>query len=335
VTEPNPAGVTPAPEWQIRITQTAHYDYPARTVLVGPYPYRHQAEACVGAWKMLVHSRTGIAESAFEIGPYDGPATPAGVERIDGYVPLDTCIVADMMRAEGGPTRFPDTWDLLTGLHGHDDAARVHQAACAMLDNEAAAAEDEEEKAKAAAEAADRRAECRKQVARHGLAGVYTEPILGSAAAMLDDMFDAAERYGVHRDRWGDVTNLPMACVMLASQIPGRGPTIEDAAELGLSDVKSLARQLVAYLADKLDTMSVAARDRGPYGVVFDSPHGGRLAVSLGERGWEIAPDTTDARPLVNVYAPYTREGAEGVAQAVADIVAGRAPHPFDERVWP
>lgn len=311
-------------QYQIRIKRPADViaKGTAPVCLVGPYPYKHQAERAIATWSMKEHSRTGIAGCVMTIEPYN----PNDGEHLAGVLPLAPYVVAEELRAEGNSsTPFPDVWDRLSGVYSYEEAHPVYGAACNVIDAEA---EEAEEEAQRAREREERIAPLRTRIHRAAARrrALYTAPALDLAAEMLADLHDAGARHGVDPDAWAMVGDLPGGCVNIVRSVwkPHRAELSKARMVALLGAAAERLRELGHPAERRRDRIELEVRDTTPTRGPLDMRWPLHVALTR-DGGWELGCGATSGpmRAPVPIEAPYTIDGARAVADQVARFNAG------------
>ncbi|MGH4018118.1 MAG: hypothetical protein ACRDT0_02515 [Pseudonocardiaceae bacterium] len=155
--------------------------------------------------------------------------------------------------------------------------------------------------------------------------GLYTEPALAAAAALLADLYAAGARHGVAPTRWGGVTHLPQACVM----VTGYRDTVPHTGQAAAVLLERLVEQLRGR---GIDTARHALRVPVP---VVAPGELRRLAVTITlDAGWCLVWDVEGSSAVATVVAPHDAAGAAAVAEAVLAVARGQRPNPLPGGEW-
>ncbi|MQA14681.1 MAG: hypothetical protein GEV09_11055 [Pseudonocardiaceae bacterium] len=155
-----------------------------------------------------------------------------------------------------------------------------------------------------------------------GLAGLYTEPVLDQAAALLADLYAAGDRHGVAPSEWGGVTHLPQACVMVAH------PRYRDTAPQTGEQAAALLDELAAALTAR---GVPATRDGLQVTLARDCAAG--LSITIVHRsGWALISGAAHSGPVITIYATHDADGAAAVADAVIAVARGQRLDPLSRR---
>lgn len=171
------------------------------------------------------------------------------------------------------------------------------------------------------------------EAARHTRSTLlYTEPVLDAAAALLADVWAAAEKHGVRPAEF----DVAFRCLeTTARRHRGGNPqTVEEARALLAVLVEEFA-ELGVTVTFKDETGSVVL-ERGPetptwgYDWPGEIPPALSVTACIGELdgGWNLALDRRGTL-MVDVAASCDRAGAAAVARLAIECNAGRRGNPF------
>ncbi|MFF5265320.1 hypothetical protein ACFY4C_41100 [Actinomadura viridis] len=170
----------------------------------------------------------------------------------------------------------------------------------------------------------------RRHLARHR--ALYAPGVIAEAAALLDDLLEAAARHGV--DPAAEATGwLVTAAAESIGPRYGR-PAVERTA----GQVRELAGVLAAE-CDRIGLQRAIATGGGAAVAVAPVPGGptwgiastGLVVRIYSDAGWDLTINQART-PVISIYAPATADGARQVAEMLGRILHGRAPDPFRER---
>lgn len=181
-----------------------------------------------------------------------------------------------------------------------------------------------------------RRQEIEAEV-RHPGRTLYTEQALDRAAAVLEELYAAAERHGLTYDDFRLSGLAGPAIYAVRVQWQAAGPPAGTKALRGLLDSLAAAlteRELTANLQTEhgMPYLAVARTAAMPplgpnnrasiwVGLTGDDPDRGT--------GWSAAVDLPRGGPGCDIVASYDEAGVAAVADAIAAFAEGRVPNPF------
>ncbi|MFJ5121862.1 hypothetical protein [Kitasatospora sp. NPDC088548] len=164
------------------------------------------------------------------------------------------------------------------------------------------------------------------------LTGLYGPSVHREAAALLDDLYEAAAKHG-HERTSADLGWLVTAATEATSnKYRHRGP------DRSLAELQQLTKALTAAFTDVGLTLAPSAGRTGaaveplPGGPVWGWD--GRTGLAVGiylNGGWDVMVNQPQSR-VFSMYAPATEAGAREVAEIVRGILSGDRPDPFRGR---
>ncbi|MGW5042156.1 hypothetical protein ACWEQK_28765 [Streptomyces parvulus] len=158
-----------------------------------------------------------------------------------------------------------------------------------------------------------------------GLRALYTPSVLDEAAALLSDLWAAAERHGVTPREWDRTLSLAGGTLEVIASRYTRPPDTERTGE----QVFALRRDLIEALTST--EIGLNARPGSRTMTVVDrlqTPRGGyhgdaSLVVGIySNGGWDISMNA-DGATVVSIAAPATKAGAAEVAALVRTVARG------------
>ncbi|WP_329492465.1 hypothetical protein OG618_37460 (plasmid) [Kitasatospora sp. NBC_01246] len=164
------------------------------------------------------------------------------------------------------------------------------------------------------------------------LAGLFGPTVHAEAAALLDDLYEAAARHG-HERASADLGSLITAATeATCTRYRHRGP------DRSLAELQQLTKVLAAAFTEAGLTLAPSAGRTGA--AVEPLPGGpawgwdGRTGLAVGiylNGGWDVMVNQRESR-VFSLYAPATEAGAREVAVIVHGILSGDRPDPFRSR---